>query len=131
MIITPNYPLIYSSTFFLLPIMYGIFKKKYGLAAVSWITTIASISYWIHPVPGMRYNIDLVISKCSSIIYLIYGYNNVSGIVFRVFGYTNGFMILSFYNTSCILYQMKSDNWVYFHMAFHFCITVNKLLALL
>ena len=131
MIITPNYPLIYSSTFFLLPIMYGIFKKKYGLAAVSWIATICSISYWIHPVPGIRYNTDLVVSKCCGVIYLIYAHNNISGIILRIFVYTNGFMILCFYNTSSILYEMKSDNWVYFHMAFHFCITLNKLLTLL
>ena len=130
MLINPNYNLITSSTFFLLPAMYGLYTKKYPLATLSLLTTVCSINYWRRPAPGIRNNLDIFFSKASGIIYLVYGYNNVSNIVFRVFGYTNGFMIITFYNMSCILYQTKSSHWEYFHMLFHFAGAIGKIIAM-
>lgn len=126
----PNYNLITSSTFFLLPVIYGFHTKKYTLTTLTLVTTMASINYWRRPEPGMRKNLDLFLNKASGIIYFVYGYNNVSNIVIRTFGYTNGFMILTFYNISCILYQTKSSHWEYFHMLFHLAGAIGKIIAL-
>jgi hypothetical protein len=91
---------------------------------------LASINYWRKPISGTRQKADLVISKLAGAVYFFYGYNNVHSTVFRIFGFTNGFLMLSFYNASCILYSLKSDSWEYFHMLFHISTTIGKMIVL-
>lgn len=126
----PNYKMIFSSGLFIIPCIYGYYNKKYLLSCVSFLSMAASINYWRYPVPGGRKNIDILISKATGIIYFIYGYNNVHNAIFQLFGYTNGFFIISMYNASCILHELNSDSWEYFHILFHISSIIGKMIVL-
>jgi predicted membrane channel-forming protein YqfA (hemolysin III family) len=91
---------------------------------------LASMNYWRNPISGSRHNVDLVVSKVAGAIYFFYGYNNLQNNIFRVFGYVNGFLMISLYNTSCILYSLKSDSWEYYHMMFHISTVIGKMIVL-
>jgi hypothetical protein len=125
-----KYNLLYSSSLFIIPTVYGYYNKKYALSAMSLISMLASMNYWINPIPGTRQNVDLLISKTAGAVYFFYGVNNVHGTIFRIFGFTNGFLMLSFYNCSCILHSLKSDSWEYFHMMFHISTMIGKMIVL-
>lgn len=127
----PNYDIILSSTLFLLPTFYSFYKKKYILTTVSLLTTFCSINYWRNPTIGMRFVLDKIVSKTGGIIYFLYGYNNTTCIGVRIFSFTNGCMILSLYNASCLLYFLESSYWKQYHVAFHVASVIGKLLILL
>jgi hypothetical protein len=128
----PNYYLIISSASFFIPCAIAFYQKKPLLATVSLLNTLISINYWRRPhLNDFSYKIDIIISKICGVYYFVYGYYNIHNAVYRLIGFSNLWFIVSLYNTSCILYQQKSDYWHYFHMGFHFCVTVNKILTLL
>lgn len=126
----PNFNLMTTSGLFIVPALLGIYKKEYFLSSVSFITTIASFNYWRDPIPGTRKNIDLIVSKSAGLIYFVHGYNNLSGMM-RLIGYTNGFVILLSYCTSVLLYKLKSNGWINYHMAFHISIVFGKMIVLI
>jgi hypothetical protein len=125
-----KYNLLYSSSLFIIPTVYGYYNKKYALSTMSLISMLASMNYWRKPISGTRQNADIVISKVAGAVYFFYGVNNVHGTIFRIFGFTNGFLMLSFYNCSCILHSLKSNSWEYFHMMFHISIILCKMIIL-
>ena len=51
----------------IIPCTYAIYKQKYDCSLVSFLSMTASIQYWIYPVPGIRKNIDLSVSKFTGI----------------------------------------------------------------
>jgi len=126
----PNFNLIATSGLFVVPALLGIYKKEYLLSSISLISMMASLNYWRDPVPGTRKNIDLVVSKITGFVYFIHGYNRLSGMM-RFIGYTNGFIITSCYYTSCLLYKLKSNGWITYHMGFHIFIVLGKIIVLI
>jgi hypothetical protein len=126
----PRYNLIFTTSLFAVPSVYGFYKKQYVLSSVSLVCMAASINYWRHPIPGTRKNIDLWVSKSSVVIYFIYGYTNVNTSWMRLIGYANGILMASAYNTSCVLHKLKNDTWEYYHMLFHVASVVGKILVL-
>jgi hypothetical protein len=127
----PKYKLLFSTSLFIIPTIYGYYNKQYALSTISLLSMVASMNYWRKPVSGTRKNMDLIISKIAGAMYFFYGYNQVNGTVFRIFGYTNGFAMISLYNTSCILYELKSNTWEYYHIMFHISIVIGKMIVLL
>ena len=128
--IYPKYNLLFSTSLFIIPTVYGYYNKKYTLSTMSLISLLASMNYWRNPISGRSQNVDLVISKVAGAVYFFYGYNNLHNNIFRIFGYANGFLMLSLYNTSCILHALKSDSWEYFHMMFHISTVIGKMIVL-
>lgn len=125
-----KHKLLFSSSLFIIPTIYGFYNKKYTLSAMTLISMLASMNYWRKPISGARQNIDLVVSKAAGAIYFFYGYNNINSGILRIFGYTNGFLMISLYNASCILYALKSDSWEYFHIMFYISIVIGKMIVL-
>jgi len=128
--IHPKYKLLLSSSLFIIPTVYGYYNKKYTLSTITLISMLASMNYWRNPILGTRQNVDFIISKSVGAIYFFYGYNNVNSTIFRIFGYTNGFLMISLYNASCVLYALKSDAWEYYHIMFHILTVVGKMIVL-
>lgn len=128
---TPNYYLILSSTSFLSPMIYGFFRGHRFLPVMTLFSTIASIDYWLDPQPGYIKNMDLVLSKVTGVCYFIYGYSTIPSMNIRIVGYVDLLMILSCYNTSCILYSTHTHLWVPFHIAFHTFSAIGQLLVLM
>lgn len=129
--ITPNYSLVASSTFFLAPTLYGLYRGHIILPLVSLMTTSASINYWLEPSNLDKKNIHLFVSKSCGLIYFIYGYQTIDKIDMILIGYTNLFMILTTYQASCIMYSNGNNNaWVSMHMMFHYFTCMAKFLVL-
>jgi hypothetical protein len=126
----PKYNLLFSTSLFIIPTVYGYYNKKYILSTMTLISMLASMNYWRKPISGTRKNLDLIISKGVGCIYFFCGYNHVNNTIFRIFGYTNGFLMISLYNASCILYTLKSDSWEYYHVMFHISTVIGKIIVL-
>ena len=125
-----KYNLLYSTTLFIIPTVYGYYNKKYTLSTMSLISMLASMNYWRNPISGITKKTDLVISKVVGAIYFFYGYNNIHNTIFRIFGYTSGMLMISLYSASCILYTLESESWEYFHIMFHVSVTIGKIIVL-
>jgi len=127
--IYPKYNLL-STSLFTIPVLYGFYNKKYLLSTTSLISMMVSLNYLRNPTSEKRKMTDLIVSKIAGALYFVYGYNNVNNIIFRVFGFTNGFFMISLYNISCILYELKSNTWEYYHMMFHISMVIGKMIVL-
>jgi hypothetical protein len=117
----PNYYLMGTSTFFLLPALYGYYKNIPILPEVSVITSIVSINYWINPIEGTRKNMDLIFSKISATTYVLYGnlYMTRTNIIY---GYINLFFMIYFYNQSCRFHRKSNPCWLPCHILFHYLV---------
>jgi len=122
--------LMFSTSLFLIPTIFGFQQQHYALSLLSLITTIASLNYWRDPVPGPRKDADLVISKIAGIVYFWYGYNHLDNIHIRFAGYVNGACMLLFYHASCNTYARCLAHWKYYHMAFHVSVAIGQMLIL-
>jgi hypothetical protein len=127
MLLYPNYLIIFSSSLFVLPIIYGILKCNFVLSFISIITMIYSIHYWI---TGNNIELDLFFSKLCGIMYFIYSYFNLKNKSKRLSCYIILFFILFCYNTSCVLYNLESELWVIYHMLFHLYTVISKIIIL-
>jgi len=125
-----NYYLITTSTLFSVPVFYGIYKRKYGLSAVTSVAMTCSLFYWYQPVKGTSKNADLIVSKISGFIYFAYGLYNMNNNFGKMIGYSNMALMLSCYNASCILYNLNNPYWVYYHMSFHLFTVFGKMLVI-
>jgi hypothetical protein len=126
----PKYPLILSSGLFLLPVIFGFYKNKRFLPAVSFICMLVSMNYWKHPETNTpQHQTDLIISKITGILFFLQGYRNVRGF-YRFIGFINAFIIISCYLESCKLYIRNDEQWIRWHMAFHLFTAINKMIVL-
>ena len=126
-----NYYLATSSTFFLVPALYGIYKGHRILPTASLLSTFISINYWLDPSNSQKRILDLVVTRSIGAVYLYYGYNNVQGPL-RIVGYANISMILTLYQASCILYNLPKYSYLLVpcHIAFHYISSLGQFLVL-
>jgi len=127
----PNYILIGSSMLFLFPSLYAYYKKKTFLSFVSLCNTVFSAYYWMNPVPGFSRNADLVLSKMGGVIYFAHGYYNIHSTLHRLIGYSNLVFLLKFYCLSCETYSKNTYKWIFYHVGFHICTCIGKMIVLL
>ena len=127
-----NYSTVYicfSSILFLIPGVYGILTKQYTHGFLSVITSFVSVVYWIKPISGWRLTVDKSLARLSFIYYMSTGvYCSKSVYQYEVMlavPLTAG--IIGAYLLSCILFENKNENWVYFHVLFHLCSSIGKL----
>lgn len=126
----PNYQLLSSSGLFIIPIIYGIYKNKRFLPALSLICMLVSMNYWKNPETNTtQHQIDLIISRITGIVYFLQGYRNIHGF-YRFIGCMNAFIIISCYIESCKLYIRNDEQWIRWHIAFHLFTTINKMIVL-
>lgn len=121
--------LMISSCFFLIPGGYGFANNLMFFGFVSLITTIVSINYWRYAVEGPRRTADLVTAKVSFIIYFVTGCMFVRNITILIIAVPGCLGIFLFYYLSNVYWNKDSSMWVYFHMAFHFCVAFEQFLV--
>jgi hypothetical protein len=126
----PNYYLTISSTFFIAPTIYGIYKGHMVLSLISFVSTAASVNYWLNPSNEYSRTLDLITSKSCGVIYFLYGYNSVESFQMRMAGYANLCLLVASYNASCVLYNKYTNGWIPFHFAFHIFTTIGKFIVL-
>jgi len=128
---SPNYYLTLSSSLFIAPAIFGIYRGHKVLPAMSLISTVVSVNYWLNPANEYSRILDLITSKTCGVIYFLYGYNSVESFQMRMAGYMNLCMLLASYNTSCLLYNDYNNRWLPFHIAFHCFGTIGQFIVLL
>ena len=128
--ILPNYYLLMSSSLFSVPMLYGIYKKKYLLSTITGCAMFCSIIYWISPVEGVTQNLDLMMSKLSGITYFLYGVYKINSHFSKLIGCTNLSLMMTCYNSSCSLYNEQDDKWIYYHIGFHLFTVIGKMFVL-
>jgi hypothetical protein len=128
-----NYYLVASSTFFIGPAVYGLYKGHRLLPAASLLATVVSIQYWLDPSNPDKRDMDLMVSKSVGILFFLNGYWNVQSGSLRLFGYTNVSMMIALYQASCIFYNSPQFNhlWIPCHIGFHYFTSLGQFIVLL
>ncbi len=121
--------LVVSSSFFMIPGMYALYSGVYSLGILSCITTIISINYWRDAVNGWRRHADLLIAKISFVIYFLTGVVHIRDLHVLLIGWPNTALILVTYYLANSLWTQESEYWIYFHMAFHFFVSIGQLIV--
>jgi hypothetical protein len=123
-----HYSLVASSTLFLGPSAYGLYRGHRMLPAVSILTMAAGVMYWLDPQSKEKKVFDIIVSKSAVMIYLVYGWKYIKSPSIRMCGYMNLVGILTAYHTSCSFYP--SPYWIPCHMIFHYMSALGKLLVI-
>ena len=127
----PNYYLITSSSLFFVPMLVGIYKGHRILPMFTLVSTCASISYWINPIPGTRLYVDLVTSKTSGVVYFLYGILYLESTQLKVIGWIDLFLLILSYQGSCSFYNSPHHYlWIPCHMMFHYFSALGQILVL-
>ena len=126
----PNYYLVASSNFFIIPALYGLYQGYTLLPMASLITTISSINYWLEPSNVIKKNMNLITSKSCGLIYLVHAYYSIDSIYVKVIVCVNLWLLITAYNISCILYNRYNQLWIPYNVMFHFLICLCKLTVL-
>ena len=122
----PNLFLLCSTSTFIFPMIYSYSKNHTMLLFMTAIALFGSLNYWRKPCLGNRRNIDLVTSKLSCSMYIWYGYNYIHRFWPLCISWINLYLIYYFYNKSCQHFNIKNDQWIYYHAIFHIIITISK-----
>jgi hypothetical protein len=129
-----TYPLVFSSTFFLLPCAISIPNQMHSYTALLLLTFAISANYWRKATYGFRRNTDLVFSKLIFTIFFIKGFYTVVYVpkdtplkYLRLYaGFASLFSIIYFYYMSERTYHRGHPNWIYFHMIFHMFVGIEQ-----
>ena len=131
MSIKPNYYLITSSGFFIIPALYGIYKGHRWLPLLSVLSATGSINYWINPTSPNLLLADKIISRSSVIVYSIYGLRTIDNAQMKLIFWLDIIAMAYTYNTSCQLYKGPYNHlWIPCHMMFHYFCILSQLLVL-
>ena len=124
----PNYYLITSSSFFILPTIYGIYKGHFILPLLSFLSSTQTILHWIKPHPLV---IDQIIYKTTGSVYFLYGYLTLKPVSMRILFWSDLFIMLFIYQITCNLRNSQYKHlWIPAHMLFHYIYTMNQFLVL-
>jgi hypothetical protein len=128
---TPNYYLITSSGFFIIPALYGIYRGHSWLPMFTILSASGSIVFWMNPANTSLRLIDQIISRTSGILYSSYGLWTINDPQIKIIFWLDIILMLSTYHTSCRLYYSSYHHcWIPYHMMFHYFCIISQLLVL-
>ena len=111
----------FSSLFFMALSLYGYSKKQYLLANVALATSLCSVNFWRDANYSYRRTADVIMAKCSFVIYLMHGVKYVTWKPFVISGYSSlGCLLYCYYMSNK---HGNSEKWWKYHMMFHFFIS--------
>lgn len=125
-----SFCLVISSCFFLIPGYYALSSGLYWYLATSTVTTIVSVNYWRHAIPGFRRSIDMIVAKLSFMIYFTTGVMNVKDLSILCTAWPMCGGIIMCYYLSNKMWGKDSDTWIYYHMMFHILVAFEQYLVL-
>lgn len=127
---TPNvyYPLVFSSSFFISPIISAISKQLWHFVLLATLTTFFSINHWRDVRIGPRRTIDLLFAKLSFCIYCVSGFIYIKkGLIWDI-SIINTLFMISFYMISNSIRNANFNNklWVASHFIFHMHVAIQQ-----
>ena len=78
--------LVVSSSFFLIPSLYGYYIKFYGFSILLLLTSLISANYWRKATYSWRRTTDLIFAKISFVIFVSNGLIYVRNIPYLITG---------------------------------------------
>ncbi len=127
----PNYYLMTSSGFFIIPALYGIYRGHIWLPFLSVLSASGSISYWIDPTNTSYLVANKIIGRSSLIVYSIYGLRTIDNAQMKLIFWLDIIAMAYTYQTSCQLYKGPYKHlWIPCHMMFHYFCILSQLLVL-
>ena len=116
--------IVLSSSFFMVPAIYGFYNNLYLLPCVLVLTSLFSMNFWRHATYSWRRIADRIFAKISFTIFFINGVRHVSHLISV---YTGLCGILY-----CYYMSQKCNNviWWKYHMMFHIFVAYNQLIII-
>jgi len=122
--------LVISSGFFFIPSLYAISLQAYFQFLLSFISSLISMLYWYHAVPGWRKTLDLYSAKIAFVGYVATAFYYVKEPTLHYIGWPIGGLIVYCYTQSCDRWQKDEADWIIYHMLFHALVAVNQCIVL-
>jgi hypothetical protein len=122
--------IVMSSFFFTVPSMYALVQEKYSLSFLLLGTSLVSANYWRKATYSWRRDLDLIFAKISFTVFVYNGVIHVRSLPLVVSGYSGLCMLLFMYYLSNLLWKIKNEQWVTFHVTFHFIMMCEQLIIL-
>lgn len=122
--------IVMSSFFFTVPSMYALVQEKYSLSFLLLGTSLVSANYWRKATYSWRRDLDLIFAKISFTVFVYNGVIHVRSLPLVVSGYSGLCMLLFMYYLSNLLWKIKNEQWVTFHVSFHFIMMCEQLIIL-
>lgn len=123
-----------SSLFFMYP---GIFCLTHTirlpllpLGVLSILTSCISVNYWRDPKDGWRRQMDLIFAKCSFVVYFTTGILTIHNSFIRTAGLSTSALIVYCYHQSNTCWTARKEEWVFYHMAFHFFVACGQFIVI-
>jgi hypothetical protein len=120
--------IVVSSSFFMVPAIYGLYNNLYFLSLISFVISLISINFWRHATYSWGRIADRIFSKISFLIFLYYSIKYASLRIFFFLQYAGMFTFVYFYYMS-----NKHHNtiiWWKYHMIFHIFGVFTKLIII-
>ena len=111
--------LLVTSSLFFVPVIAAFYQGKHFEAVVGASIAIASCNFWREPVPGIRKDIDRVVSR-ASMMYIISTTPNSNNACFRwiiIGGIGTAYAV-----SSLLSRRSNSSLWVWAHALMHVCV---------
>lgn len=122
--------IVMSSFFFTVPSMYALVQEKYSLSFLLLGTSLVSANYWRKATYSWRRDLDLIFAKISFTVFVYNGVIHVRSLPLVVSGYSGICMLLFMYYLSNLLWKIKNEQWVTFHVSFHFIMMCEQFIIL-
>jgi hypothetical protein len=124
--------IVVSSSFFMVPAIYGFYNNLYFLPGVLLFTTLFSVNYWRRATYSWRRIADKTFAKISFVIFCMYGFANVSRTVDVISIYSGLICLIYCYYMSLKSYNNNDINssntliWWKYHLMFHIFVAYNQ-----
>ncbi len=122
----PIYPLVFSSSLFLLPGSYALIYKKSAFSFITYSISLASMNYWLEPNNNNKLFYDKYISYTGCFLYIVNSLYYIPTIQIKLTAISCVFSYYLFYKLSCFLYKNNSSKWIYAHFIFHLLVNTSK-----
>jgi hypothetical protein len=110
--------LVGSSTFLLVPAMYGYMTKQHVHAGVLVVGVCLSMNHWRDAVYGWCRTIDVVWVRGGAAVFYVYAWKVCDGFQTVMF-HTSLLNMAVLYAEGCVQYAQGDSRWVWYHMMFH------------
>ena len=122
----PIYPLVFSSSLFLLPGTYALIYKHSLFSFITYSISLASMNYWLEPNNENKLFYDKYISYTGCFLYTLNSLYYIPTLQIKFTAMSCVFSYYLFYKLSCFLYKNNNSNWVYAHFIFHLLVNTSK-----
>ena len=122
----PIYPLVFTSSLFLLPGTYALIYKQSLFSIITYSISLASINHWLEPNNENKLFYDKCISYSGCFLYIINSLYYIQKIQIKFTAISCVLLYYLFFKLSCFLFKNNNEKWIYAHLIFHLLVNTSK-----